>query len=103
MLKVLGPGTHQERELERLQNEVEVAGGLDLPGVLRPLMLVVHDGAPALVSEDFAGVPLERILGGPMEVGRFLDLASAITEGLEQVHRAGLGPQGHDRAERLRE
>jgi PAS domain S-box-containing protein len=90
VLKVLGPQTHQERELERLRNEVAVAGDLDQPGVLRPLALATHDGVPALVSEDFAGVPLERLLGQPMDVGRFFDLASAITGGLEQVHRAGL-------------
>ena len=90
VLKVLDPQTHQDRELERLRNEVEVAGDLDQAGVLRPLMLVTHDGLPALVSEDFAGVPLEGLLGKPLAIGRFLDLASALTEGLEQVHRAGL-------------
>ncbi len=90
VLKVLGPQTHQARELDRLRNELEIAGGLEQPSVLRPLMLVMHEGVPALVSEDFAGVPLERLLGRPLEVGRFLSLAIAITEGIEQVHRAGL-------------
>ena len=90
VLKVLDPQTHQARELERLRNEVEVAGDLDQPGILRPLMLVMHDGLPALMSEDFAGVPLEGLLGEPLAIGRFFDLASAITAALEQVHRAGL-------------
>ena len=90
VLKVLDQQTHQSRELERLRNEVEVAGDLDQPGILRPLMLVMHDGLPALMSEDFAGVPLEGLLGEPLAIGRFFDLASAITAALEQVHRAGL-------------
>jgi len=90
VLKVLGRDTHQFRELERLRNELEIAGALDQPSVLRPLMLVMHEGTPALVSEDFAGVPLERLLGRSLDVGRFLDLACAIAAGLEQIHRAGL-------------
>ena len=90
VLKVLGPQTHQLRELERLRNEVEIAGALDQPSVLRPLMLISHDGMPALVSEDFAGVPLEQLLGRPMDIGRFLTLACAISAGIEQIHRAGL-------------
>jgi len=90
VLKVLGRDTHQLRELERLRNELEIAGALDQPTVLRPLMLVMYEGTPALVSEDFAGVPLERLLGRSMDIGRFLALASAIAAGLEQIHRAGL-------------
>jgi PAS domain S-box-containing protein len=90
VLKVLGRETHQLRELERLRNELEVAAVLDQPGVLRPLMLVMHEGLPALVSEDFEGVPLERMLGMPFEIGRFLAVGTAIAGALEQIHRAGL-------------
>src|SRR5262249_50754854 len=90
VLKVLGPNPHQLRELERLRNELEIAGALDQPSVLRPLTMASFDGMPALVSEDFAGVPLERLLGRSIDIGRFLALASAIAEGLEQIHRAGL-------------
>lgn len=90
VLKVLGHGTHLDKELEHLRNELELAGELDHLSVLHPLMLVIHEGVPALVSEDFAGVPLKRLLGRPMTVGRFLKLATAIAGALEQVHRAGL-------------
>jgi len=90
VLKVLGPQTHQLREVERLRNEIDIAGALDQPTVLRPLMMVMHEGMPALVSEHFAGVPLERLLGRPMDIGRFLALASAITAALEEIHRSGL-------------
>jgi PAS domain S-box-containing protein len=90
VLKVLGPNPHQPRELERLRNELEMAGTLDQPGVLRPLTLATHDGMPALVSEGFSGFPLERLLGAPLDIGRFLVLASSIVAALEQIHRAGL-------------
>jgi PAS domain S-box-containing protein len=90
VLKVLGPNSLQPKELERLRNELDVAGALDEPSVLRPLTIASHEGMPALVSEGFAGVPLERLLGAPMDVGRFLGLACSIVGALEQIHRAGL-------------
>jgi len=91
MLKVLGPNPHKLRNLERLRNELELAGALDQPSVLRPLNMVTYEGMPALVSEDFAGVPLERLLGGgSIDIGRFLALASSIAAGLEQIHQVGL-------------
>jgi len=90
VLKVLGPNPQQPKELERLRNELDVAGALDEPSVLRPLTIASHEGMPALVSEGFAGVPLERLLGAPTDVGRFLGLATSIVAALEQIHRAGL-------------
>ncbi|HEY7372412.1 MAG TPA: AAA family ATPase [Polyangia bacterium] len=90
VLKVLGPNPQQPRELERLRNELEMAGALDQPSVLRPLTIATHEGMPALVSEGFAGFPLEQLLGQPLDVGRFLVLASSIVAALEQIHRAGL-------------
>src|SRR5215471_7992189 len=90
LLKVLGPGPQQPRELDRLRNELEIAGALHQPNVLRPLTLEMHEGMPALVSEGFSGVPLEHLLGQPLDIGRFLALGSAIAAALEEVHRAGL-------------
>ena len=43
-----------------------------------------------LVLEDQGGEPLGRLLGAPMEVGRFLHLAIGITVALGKVHQAGL-------------
>jgi PAS domain S-box-containing protein len=90
VLKVLGANPHQPRQLEHLRNELDVAGALDQPSVLRPLTMATYDGMPALVSEGFTGVPLERLLGEPIDIGRFLVLASSIAAGFEQIHRAGL-------------
>src|SRR5438874_8404889 len=43
-----------------------------------------------LLLEDPGGDPLDRILGAPMEVGRFLRLAIGIAAALRSVHQRGL-------------
>jgi hypothetical protein len=43
-----------------------------------------------LVLDDLGGEPLDRLLGGPMEVGRFLRLAIAVTTALGKLHQRGL-------------
>ena len=43
-----------------------------------------------LVLEDAGGEPLDRLLGAPMEVGRFLRLAIAIAAALGKLHQRGL-------------
>ena len=57
---------------------------------MRPLELVRDRGRTMLVLEDPGGEPLDRLLGAPLEVGRFLRLAIAIAAALGQVHRRGL-------------
>ncbi|NUO50805.1 MAG: serine/threonine-protein kinase PknK, partial [Polyangiaceae bacterium] len=90
VLKALDSRVHEPREVERLRNELAVAASLDRSKVLRPLSLDAYRGMPALVREDFAGVPLERLLGDPLETERFLDIAIAMTSAIECVHCAGL-------------
>lgn len=90
VLKALEPSAEEPREVEHLRNELVVAGSLDRTKVLRPLSLDAYEGMPALVREDFAGAPLERLLGEPLESRRFLKLAIAIASALEYVHRTGL-------------
>ena len=43
-----------------------------------------------LVLEDAGGEPLDRLLGAPMEVGRFLRLAIGIAVALGKLHQRGL-------------
>jgi predicted ATPase len=45
---------------------------------VRPLDLVRDAGRTVLVLKDVDGEPLDRLLGGPMEAGRFLNLAIAV-------------------------
>ena len=47
-------------------------------------------GRTVLVLDDPGGEPLDRLLGAPMEVGRFLRLAIAVTSALGKLHQRGL-------------
>jgi len=78
------------RDVERLRRDYEVARRFDSPFVLRPLELLRGGMVPAVVFEDFAGVPLSALLGAPMAPGRFLDLAIGIVAAVAGIHRLGL-------------
>src|SRR6266542_2680772 len=75
ILKVLDPRRCRPRALERQKKEYEVGRTLDLPTVARPRALETYQGLPTLVIADFGGEPLDRLLGVPMPVERFLALA----------------------------
>ena len=65
--------------LERLAHEYELKDELDGAWAVRPLAAsCATRGRTVLVLEDPGGEPLERLLGAPMEVGRFLRLAIGI-------------------------
>ena len=64
--------------LERLAHEFGLKDVLDGAWATRPLELVRDRGQTMLVLEDSGSEPLDRLLGAPMEVGRFLRLAIGI-------------------------
>ncbi len=76
--------------LDRLVHEFSLRDELEGTWALRPLALLREENRTLLVLEDFGGEPLERLLGAPMDQGRFLPLAIRITTALGQVHRHGL-------------
>ncbi|MGF6854032.1 trifunctional serine/threonine-protein kinase/ATP-binding protein/sensor histidine kinase [Paraburkholderia sp. CI3] len=78
------------RILDRLAHEYGLKDELDGGWAVRPLELVREGGRTLLVLEDPGGEPLERLLGAPMEAGRFLRLAVGIASALGSVHRRGL-------------
>jgi predicted ATPase/signal transduction histidine kinase len=90
VLKVPRAGQAHPSELERLEHEYEVLGGLDTRAVVKPLGIDCVDGRPALVLEDFGGVCLADLVGVPLEVGRFLRLAVGIAAALAEVHQSGV-------------
>src|SRR5215813_11816275 len=89
---LVGPAAdHPSRSnLDRLAHEYELKDELDGAWAVRPLDLVRDAGRTVLVLEDAGGEPLERLLGAPMEVGRFLRLAIAAALTLGRLHRRGL-------------
>ena len=76
--------------LERLAHEYALRDELDAAWAARPLALVREGGRTALLLEDPGGEPLERLIGAPMEAGRFLRLAIGIAAALGKAHQRGL-------------
>jgi serine/threonine protein kinase len=76
--------------LDRLAHEYGLKDELDGAWALRPLEFVREGGRAMLVLEDAGGEPLDRLLGMPMEMGRFLRLAIGIAVALGKLHQRGL-------------
>jgi serine/threonine protein kinase len=90
-LVVLPAAEHPSRScLDRLTHEYSLKDELDGAWAVRPLDLVREGGRTVLVIEDAGGVPLDRLLGPPIEVGRFLRLAVGIAMALGKLHQRGL-------------
>src|SRR5215471_8822129 len=80
VLIVRSAADHPSRSsLDRLTHEYELKDQLDGSWAVRPLDLVHDAGRTALVLEDIDSEPLDGLLEAPMEVGRFIGLAIAIT------------------------
>src|SRR3954463_3233757 len=76
--------------LDRLTHEYELKDELDGAWAARPLALMRDAGQTVLVLDDLGGEPLDRLLDGPMDVGRFLRLAIAVSSALGKLHQRGL-------------
>ena len=76
--------------INRLAHEYELKDHLESDWAARPLELVRDRDRAMLVLEDPGGEPLDRYLGKPMEVRRFLPLAVAIVAMLGRMHQRGL-------------
>src|SRR3954464_3534741 len=91
VLLVTPTADHPSRSrLDPLTLEYELKDELDGSGAVQPLALTRDAGRTVLVLNDPGGEPLDRLLGGPMEVGRFLRLAIAIASALGKLHQRGL-------------
>src|SRR6202049_3302818 len=76
--------------LERLEHEYSLRDELDSDWAARPLTLVRRAGRPMLILEDAGGEPLDRLLGQPMELSRFLRFAVGLAAALGKLHQQGL-------------
>src|ERR1700722_3704238 len=76
--------------LDRLIHEYELRDELESTWAVRPLDLMGDAGRTVLVLEDVDGEPLGRLLGPPMELGRFLSLAIAATAAVGKLHERSL-------------
>ncbi|WP_024519122.1 AAA family ATPase [Bradyrhizobium sp. Tv2a-2] len=76
--------------LDRLAHEYALRDELNGAWAVRPLELIRERGRTLLVLEDPDSEPLDRLLGAPMTLERFLPLAIAIAAAVTQLHRQGL-------------
>src|SRR5580692_474650 len=76
--------------IQRLEHEYALKGELDADWAARPIALTHHNGRMTLVLEDPGGVPLDRLLGRPLDVTPFLRVAIPIAAALRQMHDRGL-------------
>src|SRR5258706_3936841 len=76
--------------IERLEHEYALKAELDAEWAARPVALTHDNGRMTLVLEDPGGTPLDRLLGHPLEVSRFLGIAVPLAGALRRVHEQGL-------------
>jgi serine/threonine protein kinase len=76
--------------LKRLEHEYVLRAELDSDWAARPLTLARREGRPLLILEDPGGEPLDRLLGEPMELSRFLRFAVGLAAALGKLHQQGL-------------
>jgi predicted ATPase/signal transduction histidine kinase len=76
--------------LKRLEHEYELRGELDAAWAARPVALSRYNTRPTLVLEDPGGDPLDRLLGGPLDVSEFLRITIPLAGALRRVHERGL-------------
>ncbi len=72
-----------------LQHEYSLSEELDRTWALRPLALARHDGCTVLLLVDPGGKPLDGLLGQPLEMTQFLNIAVGLAAALRQVHHSG--------------
>jgi PAS domain S-box-containing protein len=88
---VLPAAEHPAPEaLDRLANEYALREQLDSAWAARPLELVRERGRTILVLEFPGGEPLERLVGAPLEISKFLPVAAALATAVGRVHERGL-------------
>ena len=87
VLAVLPESEHPTPDLvDRLAHEYGLKDELDGAWAVRPLELVRERGRTMLLLEDPGGEPLDRLLGQPMGMARFLRLAAGLSAALRQLH-----------------
>src|SRR5262245_39065552 len=76
--------------INRFTHEDELKADLAESWAVRPLELMCEHGQLALILKDTGGEPLQRFIATPMQVGKFLQLAVAITAALGKLHARSL-------------
>jgi len=76
--------------VEQLKHEFALKAELDAVWAARPVALTHYNDRMTLVLEDPGGVPVDRLLGQPLDLSQFLRIAIPLAGALRQVHERGL-------------
>jgi PAS domain S-box-containing protein len=76
--------------VKKIEHEYSFRSELDAAWAIRPLALSRHNERTVLVLEDPGGEPLNRLIHGPMEIGRVLRIAIGLATASSQLHKCGL-------------
>jgi predicted ATPase/signal transduction histidine kinase len=92
---VLGVAQSQPlQKHDRLLNEYALASQLDPAWAARPVKVINYRGQEVLILEDPGGEPLDLVIErgreAPVDLSRFLRIASGLSAALGQVHSHGL-------------
>jgi serine/threonine-protein kinase len=90
-IKILPSGGHREQALQRFAVEARAAGSISHPNILAVHDVGTYEGGPYLVFELLKGQTLRELLGGrPLPLGKALDLAVQLAQGLSAAHDHGI-------------
>ena len=91
IVKILRNDYPTENELRRYQREYSIASALVTPAVVRPLALERANHRLALIYEDTGSMSLRHVFrGNALPLGRWLEIAIAITDTLHDLHSHGV-------------
>jgi PAS domain S-box-containing protein len=76
--------------LKRFEHEYSLREELDSTWFARPIAMARHWDRTVLVLEDPGGVPLDQLLGEPLEVAFSLRLAISLSRAIDQLHQCDI-------------
>jgi serine/threonine protein kinase len=89
---VLSPAVQRPmpESLKRLEHEYSLKEELDPAWATRPIAIARHWDRTVLVLEDPGGVPLDQLLGQPLELGLWFRLAISLSTAIGHLHQRGV-------------
>src|SRR5690348_18238761 len=88
LLLLVTASTHPARQsLKKIEREYSIRKELHATWAALPLELSNYNDRKTLVLDDPGGLPLNRLIQGPMEIRQFLRLAIGLTSALSQLHK----------------
>ena len=76
--------------LKRLEHEYSLKEELDPTWAARPIAIARYWDRPVLVLEDPGGMPLDQLLGQPLDVAFSLRLAISLSTAIGHLHQRGI-------------